>query len=239
MRVTAMLAWYDEDPAILRRAVMSAANICDSVIALDGRWDYYPGESEHSPLPQYKAIEDAANEVRLDLRIYPGQQYSGQVEKRNRMLSLAKDSDWVMPLDADWEIKGDRYVARHTLGNTHADALIVAMHTRPNEKAKLRDVAATNWHANIAGTTVYEPIVWRNLEGIRIENYHWLYSGLDSTGQRVALWGQQDYPQARTEALKAIRIEHHCLHRDERTILANRTYCDKRDKHAALHGREP
>jgi hypothetical protein len=239
MRVTAMLAWWNEDPALLRRAVMSAANICDHVLALDGRWDYYPGESIRSPLPQYEAIEQAASDARLNLSLYPGKLYTGQVEKRNQMLRLAKDSDWLMPLDADWEIKGERYPSRHILGNTRADALIVALHTKPNTEAKLQDVAATSWHERLAGDTVYEPLVWRNLKGIRIENYHWLYSGLDSTGQRVALWGQQDYPQARTEKLQTIRIEHHCLHRDERTILANRIYCQERDRYAGVHGREP
>lgn len=242
MIVTGMLAWYDEDPAILHRAVTSLSVVADRLIAVDGRWDYYPGHPTPSPKPQYDTIRKAARNVGLDLELHlrhEAQPWAGQVAKRNHMLALAAPgSDWVLPLDADWEFQGDRDTIRQQLATTTADAMRVAFHTPPNPDAPLHDVAATNWHANLAGRTVHEPLIYRNLPGLRIERYHWCYSAIKD-GHRVSLWGQQNYPQANTEDLTGLRIDHHCLHRDERTILANRIYCDQRDAYAAQHGREP
>lgn len=239
MIVTAMLAWYDEQPDLLHRAVTSLAVIADRIVAADGRWNYYPGASYSSPPEQYDAIHQAAREAGIHATIDKGQHWTGQVAKRNHLLQITQPTDWLMPLDADWELQGDRDQTRQAFASTQADALTVPFHTPANETARLADVASTNWHANMAGTTVHEPLIWRNLPGIRIENYHWLYSAIKN-GHRVALWGQQSYPQAHTEPLDAtFQINHHCLHRDERTILANRAYCEQRDQYAAFKGREP
>jgi len=235
--VTCMLAWYDEDPATLYRAVSSAACIADRIAAADGRWDLYPGQHAKSPPDQYDAIRDAAQDAGLDLAIEHRDHWTGQVQKRNHLLRMAQPATWLMPLDADWELNGDRAHIRPQLENAEADALIVAFHTPPNPDATLRDVAATAWHEQLAGHTIHEPLIYRNLPGIRIDNYHWHYSAIKH-GQRVALWGTH-HPPCHTHPITGLRIDHHCLHRDQRTIQANRRYCHLRDQHVAMHGREP
>jgi hypothetical protein len=234
-----MLAWYDEDPAMLHRAVSSLHVIADRLVAADGRWDYYPGETTGSPSEQREAITDAAGEHGITVLFdEPVRAWSGQVEKRNHLLGMAQPSDWLLPLDADWELEGEREPARRALETAAADALTVRFYTPPpGRDVRLHDVASTAWHANMAGTTVREPLVWRNLPEIRIENQHWMYSAVKD-GRRVSLWGYQ-YPPADTADLDAVRIVHHCLSRDERTVMANRAYCERRDAYTAEHGREP
>jgi hypothetical protein len=241
VKVTAMLAWYDEDPAILHRAVSSLGVIADHVIALDGRWNLYPGETQSSPPEQADAIRQGAADAGITGETFPAQQWTGQVQKRNRLLWLAcNGSDWIMPLDADWELTGDRDAIRAELETTQADALIVPFHTPLNKDANLEDVAATGWHAGMAGQTVHEPLIWRTLEDMRVENFHWCVYGTKN-GRRVSLWGNEGRcPQADTEPLKApFRITHWCLHRDQRTIQANREYCYQRGQYVAANGIEP
>lgn len=241
MIVTAMLAWFNEDPEQLRRAVLSAATLVDRVVAVDGGWDLYPGAAESSPPEQAEAIMAAAAEAGIVAEVHPGRRWTGQVEKRHHMLQLAAEgSDWVMPLDADWIIRGDRETIRAELQDTRCDAMIVEFFTPLNNDANLFKVAATDWHVELAGRSMHEPLIWRALEDMRVEAYHWYYSGVKN-GQRVTLWGdQQDYPKARTGVLQAYMvIDHMCFFRDERTIEANRVYCRDRAKHVQVHGQEP
>lgn len=240
MIVTAMLAWFNEEPATLHRAITSLHTIADHVIAIDGGWDLYPGAQPSSPPEQAAAINHAATSIGIHADIRTGQTWTSQIAKRNHMLQLAHNADWVLPLDADWELQGDRTLTRTQLATTPADALIVPFHTPANPDANLDDVAATQWHKNQAGTTDHQPLIYRNLEDIRVEDHHWYYSGIRD-GQRVALWGcESRYPQAHTATLNApFRIVHHCLYRNQATIQANREYCQQRDKHVREHGTEP
>lgn len=238
-----MLAWFNEDPATLHRAVSSLTVIADRLVAADGGWDLYPDASLSSPPEQAQAIQEACDQAGIQLDLYPGQKYTGQVAKRQFMLNRAAGhSDWVMPLDADWELQGHRDQIRAQLDRSQADALIVPLYTPPNHKATLHDVAATTWHEELAGRTVYEPLIYRALPNMRVEKFHWCYSGIRD-GKRVSLWGHQhqpQYQQAVTHSLMApMQINHWCLHRDQRTILANREYCEQRARHVAYHGKEP
>jgi hypothetical protein len=147
-----------------------------------------------------------------------------------------------MPLDADWEITGDKQAAREELAeHADADAIRVPMFTPLNQAAELDDVAATEWHKNIAGATIIEPFLMRALKDMRVEHHHWIYTGVNRHGSRVALWGNVgNYPQARTEDLGAsMQITHHCFFRDQRTIQANRVYCEQRTDYIREHGIEP
>jgi len=240
--VTAMMAWYDEDPAILYRAVTSAATIADRIIATDGRWDLYPGGRKASPTSQYAAIRMAAFDARLKLDMtsrFDVPTWTSQIHKRNHMLEQAQPTDWLMPLDADWELQGDRHKIRAELQATDADAITIPFHTPHNTEQPINTVASTEWHKAQAGTTTRLPLIYRNLLGIRIDNYHYHYTALKD-GQRVSLWGDTTHPKANTHDLEAdMVINHWCLHRDQRTIQANREYCDERAMHVAINGTEP
>jgi hypothetical protein len=92
----------------------------------------------------------------------------------------------------------------------------------------------------MAGGTIHEPLIWRVLKDMRVQNFHWCVYGTKN-GQRVSLWGNEGHvPQADTATLNApFRITHWCLHRDQRTIQANRAYCEDRARYVAAHGTEP
>jgi hypothetical protein len=157
------------------------------------------------------------------------------------MLAFAtQDSDWVLPLDADWELTGDRSAIRAELAASQADALDVPFHTPLNPNVKLETVAASTWHEELAGETAQLPLILRVLGDMRVEDFHWFYSGVKD-GQRVWLWGYDSrYPKAETAVLQApMGVTHHCFFRDERTIEANRAYCADRALHVAAHGVEP
>jgi len=236
-----MLAWFNEDPAILHRAVTSLKGFADRVVALDGGWDMYPDAARTSPHGQAETIQQAANQIGIEAEIWPGKTFTGQVQKRNLLLFLAAPyADWVMPLDADWELTGDREAARAELERTEADAVTVEFYTPIPDDTDLDQAAATQWHRNLAGRAAREPFLMRSLPDMRVEQHHWIYTA-QKNGQRIAMWGNPGaIPQAHTLHLQApMRILHHCLSRDQRTILANREYCESRDHHVAMHGREP
>ena len=86
-----MLAWYDEDPEILYRAVRSLDAVADRVVAADGRWNYYPGDRIQSPADQYIAIHQAAGDAGIESYISQTvSTWKGQVDKRNHLLRLAQ-----------------------------------------------------------------------------------------------------------------------------------------------------
>src|SRR4051812_3500825 len=100
MIVTAMLAWYDESPELLRCAVESLVGVADRVVALDGGWEGWPGARPESPPKQREAIVEAAEAADLScMTVSNTSLWSGQVAKRDYLLGLAAfDSDWVLPL---------------------------------------------------------------------------------------------------------------------------------------------
>lgn len=237
-----MLAWYDEQPDTLHRAIASLDGLADALVAADGAWDLWPNAKMTSPPEQHEAIRDAAGSIGLYLQTIPARPWTGQVEKRDMILhNAAFNSDWVMPLDADWELTGDREAARHELEHTSQDAINVSFYTPINPDIDLDMVAATSWHKHLAGNTMTEPLIFRALPDIRVEQHHWIYTGLNANRERVALWGNTgQYPQAEAHTLKApMRIVHHCFFRDQHKIDANREYCAARTDYVRANGREP
>jgi hypothetical protein len=243
LTVTAMLAWFDEPPDLLEQAVDSVAVVADRVVAVDGGYELAPGAKPLSPRPQAERIRKAARAAGLELiLVEPSGLWKGQVAKRHFMLRLAaQESDWVMPLDADWCVFGNREQVREEIGRTKAEALTVDFSTPENDDRPLAESAAERWHVQTAGRVYQYPLLYRVLPDMSMDLSHWGYSALrPGTGDRIAYWDRRvAKKQARTAKVTSdLLIEHLCLFRDSKQIMRNREFCARRDKQVKAHGAE-
>jgi hypothetical protein len=244
MRVTAMLAYFDEPRELLEQAVDSVAVIADRVVAVDGGYELTPGAKKRSPKEQADTIRRSAWDAGLDVLVYePARLWKGQVAKRHMMLRLAaQESDWVMPLDADWVCFGNREQVREELQRTNAEALEVQFATPANPDKSVKETAVEAWHESTAGKSLWYALLYRVLPDMSMDLSHWGYSALrPGNSDRIAYWDQRlkGTVKARTVRLSSDFLVEHWTHfRDERTRLRNREFCRERDKQVRRTGAE-
>lgn len=244
VNVTAMLAWYDEPPEMLYDAVTSVACVADSVIAVDGGYELRPDARPRSPAFQEQAIQEAADDCDLELMSHhPRRVWRGQVEKRDWMLRKAAfGADWVMPLDADWVVKGERLHVRQWLEMAKGESLAVTFYTPRGEDAPVSlEDAPHPWHQITANNTQVLPLIYRVMADMRVEKNHWWYSGVRPSGERVSYWGYEGkLPNAMVQTVphSVLTIDHMCFYRDHERTEANRAFCAARDEQKKLTGVE-
>lgn len=128
MIIAAALCWYDEEPRILRRCIMSLAGIADVLVALDGPYADYPTASPESPLDQRDAIEGAASDAGIEIVAlsWPG---LTQAAKRTALYrEAARRADWLLIIDADETLHvNDATELRARLTPAHDAASIVVI----------------------------------------------------------------------------------------------------------------
>lgn len=242
MIVTGILPWWDEPPELLEACVRGLADIADRVVAVDGAYRRYPGATISSPPEQAEAIRAAARAVGLRcLILSPDRLWAGQVEKRTFLLNAgAVGSDWLAVVDADHIVHADRQAARAELESYGPDIDVVAVpfYTPLDPSRPLEATVATGWHRNQAGQHLALLHLFRTLPGIRCEKFHWWYSALKD-GRRTWLFaniGERWLPEHAMTA--RYLVEHRCLLRDERRMLAGRAFCNDRVKVVAQTGQE-
>lgn len=244
--ITAALAWFDEPLEDLDLCIRSLPVIADRLVAVDGGYERYPGAEASSPKDQAAFIRQTAKEVGLDVKVVtPCKVWRGQVEKRTHLLGLAAEgSDWIVGVDADHVLHGVRYSARHELAGLDererpADAVDITYYTPLNYDRSLQESAAGEWHAGLAGDYALITGLFRSLPGYRVERHHWWYSALKD-GERHWVWGGDSaYPRVRVHQMKApLMVEHRCLFRQTKHILANREFCKDRERLVREHGQE-
>lgn len=233
MIVTAALAWYDEAPEDLDRFVRALPVVCDRLVAFDGGYERYPGAKGRSAPEEAAAIRQAARDIGLPFQLFiPHRLWRGQVQKRTALYEdAARDSDWLFVLDADHILHGPREPFRHELEHVTADAVAVPFYTTMNHDLPLSATAATEWHEEYAGRMIHHRLLLRALPSIRVERFHWYVSGQRPGQKRVWLTNVTEggYPVAPAHVLEApFLVEHRCLFRRERNILANREFCEDR-----------
>jgi hypothetical protein len=94
-----VMVTYNDWPTI-QRAVESIVDKVDSIVAVDGKYIDFPGDTPHSTdgtLEYLHSIEKVTVIMASDLM---------EVDKRNRYL-VGSDGDWYLHLDADEEWVGD------------------------------------------------------------------------------------------------------------------------------------
>ena len=81
----------------------------------------------------------------------------------------------------------------------------------------------------MSGVTDEHRLFFRPLEDMRVEKRHWWYSGVKD-GQRIWILHTYDtelgLPGARLTS--EYWVEHRCLYRDKRRVLAGRAFCNDR-----------
>lgn len=231
LTVTAALCWWDERPEDLVECVRGMANVADRVVALDGAYRRYPDATPQSPPEQAEAIRETAKEVGLECVVLtPDRLWAGQVEKRSYLLAMASvGSDWIVVVDADHVIHADRASVRAELANFSPEVdVITAPYYTPMSERGLGNSAATGWHRRIAGHREDVAFFFRALPGLRVEGFHWFYSGIKN-GKRVWVLHNDDGPGLPRYRFRSFyEVEHRTLFRDERHILAGRAFCNDR-----------
>lgn len=234
MIVTAALAWFDEPLEQLDECVRSLPVIADRLVAVDGGYSRYPGAKAKSPAAQAAQIRKTAKDVGLDVVIHtPDKLWAGQVQKRSFLIQQAAlGSDWWVPVDADHVLHGVRSAIRHELKHLDAafDAVVADLFTPMNHDRPLDESAAGKWHKDLADRYTRIPNVFRSFPELRVERFHWWYSGLRG-GKRIWLMGGEEEggPRAKLHIMEApYLIEHRCLFRQPKQILRNREFCDDR-----------
>jgi hypothetical protein len=240
--VTAALAWYDEAPEDLDRFVRALPVACDKLVAVDGGYERYPGAQSRSSSDERAAIIEAAADVGIAVDIPDTYQvWRGQVQKRTFLYQRAlRESDWVFTLDADHILHGIREEVRHELATCGHDAVEVQFYTTMNHERPLADTASTEWHENLAGKSIWHRMLFRALPGMRVERFHWYISALRET-ERVWLTAVNEnvYPVVTSNRLMApFLVEHRCLFRRDRNIIANRDFCNDRVAIVTATGQE-
>lgn len=236
-----MLCWFDEPEELLHRCVTSAAAIADRVVAADGAYELVDDRAPTSPTSQRRAIERAAAAAGLALDFLPARLWDGQVQKRDALLRASTadcgPDDFVLPLDADWVLHGDRQAVRAELEAATAEQFRVQI-TQPRNGD--RDDYPHPWHRSRDGKTWRQELIFRVLGEMRLERLHWWYSGVRADGTRVGMSGGSElYPRATLASLKAdFLIEHRCMFRERKQLERNRVYCERRDAERELTGAE-
>jgi hypothetical protein len=125
--ITACLSWYREQPAWLERCVRSLVPLCDGLVALGGRWELFPGETDASSVEEAKALLRAADEVGLPAAINRGGLWESQVAKRDALIDTAGalGDGWLLVIDGDEYLEpftaDEAAAARATLAETSLD----------------------------------------------------------------------------------------------------------------------
>jgi hypothetical protein len=104
--ICAALAWFDEPVEFLDRCVRSLAPLCDRLVAVDGRWELYPGDEWASPPEQAEAIAEAAAAAGLEVDLQRHLGWASQVSKRDYVMErAARGADWILVVDGDEELE--------------------------------------------------------------------------------------------------------------------------------------
>ncbi len=246
VRVTAMLCWYDEPVDLLRQAVRGVSVFADRIVAADGAYEFVADKKPRSPAEQKFAIADEAHNHGLEAEFLPPGIWPGQVAKRDAVLQHAKqDSDWVMVLDADWRITGDREPIRDALEQYPAEGAeqVTVNFVQPvNPDRPLEDASANIWHQLEVNQWRRWPLIYRVMPMMHYDREHWALYCVNDAGEKVGLWGGEGnhgYGMAQTANLRAPHlVEHMCLFREEKQLNRNRDYINLRDAEVAKVGFE-
>ena len=236
MIVAAALVWWNERPDDLEACIRGVATVADRIVAVDGAYARYPGATVLSAPEQARRIMETAVEVGIGCEVHaPGRLWAGQVEKRTHAMQRAScGADWVMVVDADWIVSGDREQVRAELAQCAEDVVAVPFRTRKGDRY------ATKWHRAEEDRPTLLPQFYRPLPGLRVESHHWWYSAVKD-GRRVWMWHGEPtpWPVLPQHALRApYGVEHLTLLRSEQQVLDSRAFCNDRARVVAWTGQE-
>ena len=235
IRVTGLLAWYDESPLWLAAAVTGASRLCDHVVAVDGAYALYPHGRAQSDPEQAEAIVHAAYGAGIGCTIYrPRDVWMGnQIEKRSLMFELgrATGADWFFVFDADDLVTHVPFDAKKRLAQAEED--VAACTLWWTEDTQAHPLAQTLSYPHEA-VNRYHRGLFRSLPGLRVEGAHYHYLA-EREGETVHLRGHSDYHELEPFLnLTDLRVQHRHPQRTRARLEASSAY----DRLVRAHGLE-
>lgn len=230
MRVWGLLSWYDEHPSWLAATVVSAAKLCDGIVAVDGAYLLFPDSLRHptSGPDQADAITRTAAAVGIACTMHVPTTcwWGNEVEKRNALVrlgaALAVHGDWFLIIDGDEVLTHVPPDTRGELGATENDVAEIMMWERHDENVAQAGVRSLDKH----------PIrrLYRAVPGLTFGPAHHNLSFLRD-GARVWL---SDADRARplepALALYDVKLEHRNHYRPAGRLATKRIYYAQRDQ---------
>lgn len=234
MKVIALLAFYDEQPAMLAACVASVAKLCDHIVASDGGYFLFPGADRHSGIEAHDVITQTAYAAGIGCTIHAPATiwYGNEVEKRNHLVQLGMTVaepgvDWFLRIDADelvTDVPGD---FRARLEATEEDAGGVTLW----------------WRSHLQGTGASDEMIrdfdsggqdnmrflLRALPGLRVEGAHNFYLA-EKNGGTVVLYGRRDmHDEVPLADFHDVRLEHRHNHRSHDRNMRAQEFNMRRD----------
>jgi hypothetical protein len=196
MRIVALLSWYDEDPAWLKRCVESLAKVgVSDLFAADGAYELYPEAKERSSDEQVIAIAQAAKHTGIEIHdAYPVEPWRTEIAKRNFLFAWGEDftdeQDWYMVIDADEYVLEAPTDLADQLAATSFDVGAVEL-IEPG-------------HA--LGTMHFPtfPMFFRAIRGLRCVGEHFNYRTPDGRN----LWGDAKRQQLEPRHMTGVKVMH-------------------------------
>lgn len=225
MKVTALLAWYDEQPKMLAELVASVSRFCEHIVAADGAYRLYPTRHCRSKSEQAETILRVAHGAGIGCTlIVPDEPWqNNEVEKRNVLFDAGRltNADWFFIIDGD-EVVAD--VAANVRGSLAATDLDVGI---------VRFIQADQW-----ASPLIQRRFFRNVEGLRVEGAHYVFVA-PGNADRESGWtprylrGRDDIHDLEPAEEFDLTIQHRDLQRLTDRALAMETYNTIRDASGA------
>lgn len=241
-RVIGLLSYWDESPTWLAATIASLGRVCDHIVALDGRYALFGDTRVASPQEQADAISHAAYGAGVGLTlVQPRRVFLDEMDKRTALFQhgLADaeiGTDWFLILDADEVL--DPTVSRYSIdtfieaAETRGEPVICGMlrETVDEHENELRSRASRR-HEIDPTTIAPSPRMYLTHRDMRVDGYHFHYSGLDEHGDRIVFWNRDgDGPRADWSIAEDLVVETRCLLRSANRALLRTQYYAERDR---------
>lgn len=239
MRITGLLAWYDESPVWLAAAVAGAAKLCDHIVAVDGAYALYPAGRPQSDPEQAEAITLAAYTASVGVTVHrpAGVWMGNQIEKRTFMfqMGLLTGADWVYVFDADDLVTGVPGDLRDRLAAAEEDVACFTLWGGEDiERDTAKAAAARMFSYPTESGNRYFRGLFRALPNLRVEGCHYHYVA-DRDGQTVHLRGHEDVHDLEPFLnLTDMRVQHRHHQRTKARLETSAAY----DRVVRAHGLE-
>lgn len=223
MTVCALIAFWDEEPAMLDRAIRSCALAgVTHLVACDGAYALYPGGHTSSGHRAHKTIRRAARAHDLPLALYvPDRVWETEMEKRSFMFHLAHEHSpegWWIVVDSDYELMEPRWPLPVLLDGVTDDVCTATLHTPPGPNGNA--TFGPPLHMSMR-------VLFRAQPGVTVQGNHYTYVTADGRH----LWGNETTTklQPAHDLTGDVHIQHWTYHRPKRRIGQQFDYYRARD----------
>jgi hypothetical protein len=210
--LTALLAYWDEQPEWLERAVRSLEILgVTHLVACDGSYMDFAGGGAKGSDAEVAAINLGCEQARIKGIVFqPDDPWPTEMAKRSWMFAMSEKlgTDWHLVFDADYLV-AEGFDLKPALDELDQDVgeILLRHHV-------LHGDALTN-------TMMPMPMLFRALPGLRVVGHHANYQTEDK-----CLWGEHGALRTRIEG---VTVDHLSAFRDPARLEAQRAYYKRRD----------